>query len=244
MNLHTSAPALTDGQVYAVTRASARRRLCHQPFMFQSPFRLLLVGQPGAGKTNATACIVNNGYVCHRPSFIYLVRRHHQDIYDRMLQHDNFEVLDNFEDFDLDTAPDGWLLIIDDMGFQMAESRAFSDLLSSSGHRGLSIICLVPFLFDLGSKCASQRNLYSHIACFKSPFRQTETFMNKLYTEDDDVMDFLYDQCQRTPRSLLLFDMRQDRTQHQPLVQLHSFELFWTIPIGTGNFKIILKKPV
>ena len=150
MNLHTPAPALTDGQVYAVTRAPARRRLCDQPFMFQSPFRLLLVGQPGAGKTNATACIVNNEYMCHRPSFIDLVRRHHQDIYDRMLQHDNFEVLDDFEDFDLDTAPDGSLLIIDDMGFQMAESRAFSDLLSSSGHRVLSIICLVPFLFDLG----------------------------------------------------------------------------------------------
>ena len=219
-------PQLNEQVVMMVTRAALRRRLSQVPFQFETPFRLLLVGQPQAGKTNATACILNNGHMTQAPEYVYLIRRHHQDIYDRMLNDFDHEVLDSFEEFDLNQAPDNSCLIVDDFGHEMADSREFSSLLSSSGHKGLSIICLVPHLYNLGRKSATQRLLYTHIACFKTPFQYTRTFINQLYVEDRDAVDCLYEQVQSTPHSLLLFNLKQARRDDEPMVRMHTFPLF------------------
>lgn len=132
-----------------------------------------LVGPSGCGKSRLIFQMLQNGTFQPKFDKIFYFYQHHQLLYDEMrLKIDNIEFVKGIDFQLIDELPaDGtqYLLIFDDSGREISQSKAFEDIAKGGRHRGFNVIYVKHNLFHKSTLGRDIEIQNTHIVLFKSP---------------------------------------------------------------------------
>ena len=178
--------------------------------------RILLVGGCSTGKTYAIASMLTNNLFVPRPQHVYLIRRVPQAIYNHMVANYPHTVFDDFRHFNYNTALQNSIVIIDDSIYEVQGSRVYTDMVKVARHNRLTIVTMSPRIYASGRFSKDQRELYTKICMFHTKWRHPP----RLFTDIEDNLPFqtkmLNELVQRTPHSVLILDVDNERPYHVP----------------------------
>jgi adenylate kinase family enzyme len=180
-------------------------------FPFRAPFRLIVAGPSGAGKTEFVKQLIDHAPLMIKPSppkivWYYAVAQPWFPSYSERI-----EFIEGLPDKQEISSRQNQLMILDDMS-TYANKNTSQLFACDSHHRNISVVYITQNFFQ---KNGVQRDISlnaTHIAFFKNPRDNTQIFhlSRQMYPDHTKFLTTAYKDATSLPYSYLLLDLTPD----------------------------------
>jgi hypothetical protein len=180
-------------------------------FPFKSPFRLIVAGPSGAGKTEFVKQLIDHRSSMIKPPPDHIIWYYAVAQPWFFLYGDRVEFREGLPDSEAMCSHKNSLIILDDMAMYANKSTA-QLFACDSHHRNISVIYIAQNFFQ---KNGVQRDISlnaTHIAFFKNPRDRTQIFhlARQMFPDDTKFLTSAYKDATSDPYSYLLLDLTPD----------------------------------